>query len=329
LFVCEADRLRRDKTAEAFNQFLAHRAKGHTIMPTIGIMHSGSTTDNYHDANIDAFLTELRSLYNQPQPLTVLPTVWARSVSANLKGLAEGLVAQNVDLIVAAGGTRSAEAAQKATKTSNISVVFTSADHSFSHQTPFPANMTGVCAHTSDLNDERLKLLIELKPAANNIGILLNSNRTDHSKQKDLGKGLKITPHPEDVNGPTTPKQAFNKWKGNVGAALVAADPFFNDTRHEIVNLAAAATIPTIYQWREFVELGGLMSYGLRLSKAYEEAGKLAASILNSNPKKIPPIWEPQSTDFELVINSTTASNLPITVPKSLLDRAEVITGPK
>jgi putative ABC transport system substrate-binding protein len=295
-------------------------------MPKVGIFHSGSSADKSHVEKVDAFISSLKGVYNAA--VTILPTVWAEGDSARLPGLARSLVNdKTVDLVVAAGGTRSAEAAMAEIKTSGKKVVFTSASHTFAHGA-LPATMTGVCAHTSDLNAARLEKLLVLKPTATHIGVLINSNRNDHNKKPDLDAietKKKIHLHWEDINGPTTPKQAFDNWKSakiKIDAALIAADPFFDDTRSEIVTLAG--TIPAIYQWREFVEAGGLMSYGLSLRRAYEEAGKIAGNILNTG--NISPVWEPQDpTDFELVINSDTASKLPFAVPQSLLDEAELI----
>lgn len=298
-------------------------------MPTVGIFHSGSSKDSSHVEKIDAFISSLKGVYNQNEAVQILPTIWAEGHSARLPGLAKSLINDaSVTLVVAAGGTRSAEAAKAEIKASGKKVVFTSANHTFAHGV-LPATMTGVCAHTSDLNAARLEKLLLLDPNITHIGVLSNGNRNDYNKKPDLDyieNKKKIHLHWEDINTATTPKQAFNKWKSGktkMDAALIAADPFFDDTRKEIVTLAG--DLPAIYQWREFVEIGGLMSYGLSLRKAYEEAGKIAGSILNT-PGTIPPVWEPvDPTDFKLVINGTTASKLPYPVPQELLKEAEVI----
>jgi putative ABC transport system substrate-binding protein len=313
----------------AFNQF-GTPTKESTTMPKIGIMHSGSPTDGFHDGNINTFISSVQGSYGQD--IEIVGPLWAYSDRKLLKDLPAALLKKNVDLIVAAGGSRSAEVAMQATrkqatrKRSRTPVVFTSVAHRVAHQAHLPNNATGVCAHTSDLDGDRLKILVELKPNDKDFGVLVNSNRSDYSSNKkildDIAKQLGLNKlNYQDINGPTTPKQAFKNLQGIAGV-LVAADPFFNDTREELVHLAG--TIPTIYQWREFVELGGLMSYGLDIKQAYTEAGKIAASILK-NPAIIPPVWEPQQADFKLVINSTAAAKLRIIVPKSLLDRAEVM----
>jgi putative ABC transport system substrate-binding protein len=290
-------------------------------------MHSGSPTDDYHLANIDTFISSVKASYGQLPD--IIGPIWAYNDSKKLKDLAAALLKDNVNLIVAAGGSRSALAAIQTTKKRAATpVVFTSASHSVAHQISLPSNATGVCAHTSDLDVDRLQLLHDAKPNATDVGVLVNSNRSDYKKKQKadleaLAKTLKLKLRYADVNGPLTPKKAFKDWQGKIEVALVAADPFFNDTREEIVDLAG--NIPTIFQWREFVELGGLMSYGLSMKKAYTEAGKIAADILTT-PNTIPPVWEPQQNDFELVFNKTTIEKLRLSVPKSLLGKAQIIS---
>ncbi len=98
-----------------------------------------------------------------------------------------------------------------------------------------------------------------------------------------------------------------------VEALLVTADPFFNSERVVVIQEVAAHKLPAIYQWREFVDEGGLMSYGPSLNEEYRYAGKYAGRILKGeNPAKMA-LYEP--TTFELVINSSTAKALGLTVP--------------
>jgi putative ABC transport system substrate-binding protein len=106
-------------------------------------------------------------------------------------------------------------------------------------------------------------------------------------------------------------------------AMVVAADPFFNDSRDQLVALAAKHSVPTIYEWREFVEAGGLISYGANLKDTYRQLGIYAGRILKGGKPADLPIEQP--TKFELVINLKTAKTLRIEIPQSTLLRANEV----
>jgi putative ABC transport system substrate-binding protein len=249
-----------------------------------------------------------------------------------LPGLAAELVRQQVAVIVAAGGPISALKAKDATKF--IPIVFTTiADPVKSGLVASinrpGGNVTGTAGLTSELDAKRLELLRQLNPRARAIGVLVNPKRPDVDAQtKELeaaatAMGARLivqktgTDQDIDVAFETLAQQGAD-------ALLVTADPFFNFRRSQIVALAARHAVPAIYQWREFVADGGLMSYGPSIADAYYQTGVYAARILKGTKPEDLPVMQP--TRFELVINLKTAKTLRIEIPPILLARAtEVI----
>jgi putative ABC transport system substrate-binding protein len=289
-------------------------------MKTVGFNHSGKK--GVHDRQIKAF-TDVLAVAAGTQQYQI-KDLWADHNPQQLVNNASTLLADpNLAVLVAAGGSLSAQTAQRLTTTTSI--VFTSAGD----LPPPAANTTGICAPTSGLDPERLSKLHDLVPNLAPFGALINSSRSNIQAQKAIienaaaGLGLQIPDYKSiDLsNRDKSIEDAFTYWASHgYKAALVTADPVFNNHRAKVVQ---TANIPAIYQWREFVDAGGLMSYGPNLTVAYKLAAMYVGLLLNGKAPTDLPILK--LSNFELVINLTTATKLNLTIPPKLLELADDI----
>jgi putative tryptophan/tyrosine transport system substrate-binding protein len=300
-----------------------------SAMPLIGLLGSasadeaGRVTDALRAGLKDAGLTEGRNV--------AIEYRWAGGQYGRLPALAEDLVNHQVALIVTAGAEPSALAAKSATSTIPIIFVIEGDPVSIglvdSLNRP-GGNATGMSLIASSLEPKRLELLRELMPQNTMIAVLVNPDYADTDFQ--LG-GLQAAANKSGqqiyvLNASTDDDIATaftNLAQQGAGALLVAADPFFNQRRDEIVALAAGHKVPAIYSSREFVAAGGLMSYGASIADAYHGAGNYAGRILGGAKPMDLPVQQP--TTFELVINLRVAKALGLTVPNALLAIADEV----
>src|SRR5450755_1870954 len=247
-----------------------------------------------------------------------------------LPSLAAELVGRDVAAIFAAD-LPSAFAAKAATKT--IPIVFgTGADpvkvglvDSFSRP---KGNLTGISLIISVLGPKRVELLHELLPAANTIALLANPGnvnfKTDEPEIQAAADRLKQ--HLEVLTASTEGdlEAAFATMaQHRVGSLIVMPDPFFISRGKQLVALAVRHAMPAIYPLRMFADLGGLMSYGGSPVELYRQAGIYVGKILNGAKPADFPIQ--QSTKVELIINLMTAKALGLTIPPTLLARADEV----
>lgn len=248
-----------------------------------------------------------------------------------LSALADELVKMPVAVIVTSGGPAPTLAAKGAT--AMIPIVFAPLSDpvglglvaSLSHP---GGNITGVAALTIELDPKRLELLHSLAPSNGPFAVLLNPSRRDTQVQVESIKTAARFVGRELVLGYASTVQqieaAFAMFPERSAAGLlVAADAFFSSQRTQIVALATRHGLPAIYQWREFVDAGGLTSYGPSLLDSYRQTGLLAARILKGEKPSDLPVQQP--TKFEFVINLRTAKALGLTVPLALLARADEV----
>jgi putative ABC transport system substrate-binding protein len=236
-----------------------------------------------------------------------------------LPGLAADLVRRQVAVIVA--NTLAAEAAKAATQT--IPIIFVTGEDPVttglvaSLNRP-SGNLTGVVFFASGhLGTKRLELLHELVPKGAIIAVLMDPSFAKElpaveGAGRALGRQLLVIV----MKGPSEREldAAFSAMaQAGVGSLLVGGGPFFTSQRSRLIALAARHGIPAIYDTREYVEEGGLMSYGTSITRAYRQAGLYAGRILKGAKTSELPVMQP--TAFELVINLKTAKALGLTVP--------------
>jgi putative ABC transport system substrate-binding protein len=189
-------------------------------------------------------------------------------------------------------------------------------------------NVTGIYFFTQGLQQKRLGLLHEMVPTATTIAVLINPNYSPAQNElRDAQAaadrlGLQLVVLRADTESDFA--GAFSDLaRQRAGALLVSASPFFFTRREQLVVLAARHAVPAIYEWREFVEVGGLMSYGTVLSEAYRQSGIYCGRVLKGEKPADLPVM--QSSKFEFVINLSTAKALGIEVPPTLSARADEV----
>jgi putative ABC transport system substrate-binding protein len=298
-------------------------------MPVIGYLGNGAPGPSA--PNVAAFRQGLSETgYVEGQNLTI-EYVWAEGRYDRLPALAADLVGRKVDLIVTSGGVNTARAAQEATAT--IPIVFSGAGD------PVAAglvtslarpggNITGVSGLAFELNPKRLDLLRELVPQAKVVALLVNpSVPTIERMMPAVQEAARANGVQLDILKASTESEIDAALAALVqrqaGALVVNPDPFFFGRREQIVALAARHAVPAIYELREFATAGGLISYGTSLTAVFRQAGIYAGRILKGAKPADLPVLQPAT--FELVINMKTAKALGLTVPPSILSRADEV----
>jgi putative ABC transport system substrate-binding protein len=256
---------------------------------------------------------------------------WADGRYDRLPALASELVGRQVAVIAAVGGGASGLAAKSATAT--IPIVFASGGDAVkiglvtSLNRP-GGNVTGVNIIFGALGAKRLELLHDLVPAAGAIGMLVNpaypSAPIEVQDVEAAGRKLGLRMHIVDARTENDIDPAFGDFaEKKVKGLLVADDPFFQGQRLRIVGLAGRRGLPAIYFSRDFVDAGGLMSYGPNLVDVYRVVGVYCGRILKGEKPADLPVVQP--TRFELVINLKTARALGLDVPPTLLALADEV----
>ena len=257
----------------------------------------------------------------------------AEGKTERLPALAAELVALKVDVIVAPN-TVAALAAKHVTRTLPI-VVAVAADPVASGLVTSLArpggNVTGLSILASELVGKCLELLAQAVPAASRVAVLWTpgvlGERTDQDMLKGAeaaGRALGVRLQFVEARGPADFDRAFSDMaRTRAGALTVLASHVFVNERRRLVDLAAKHRLPAVYPWREFVEAGGLMAYGPSIADLYRRAATHVDKILKGTKPADLPVEQP--TKFELAINLKAAKALGLTVPPSLLQRADQV----
>jgi putative tryptophan/tyrosine transport system substrate-binding protein len=305
----------------------AARAQQRTI-PVIGILAAPAPPYTENVAAVRRGLNEAGFVEGRN---VAIEFRWAEGQFDRLPALAAELVKRQVAVIITMGGTAPLAAAENATST--IPIVFhMGADpvrlgfvKSFNRP---GGNVTGVSLVQVALAAKRLEVLRELVPAVRNVGLLTNpANPNVEIVVPDLyatagALGLQLVVG--YASSQSEIDAAFERFvRDRVQALLVDADAVFFSRLEQITALAARRSIPAMYVSRQYVEAGGLMSYGANVADAYREAGLYAGKILKGAYPDDLPVLQP--TKFELFINLKTAKSLKLTVPQTLLVAADEV----
>jgi putative ABC transport system substrate-binding protein len=298
-------------------------------MPVIGYLHSSSAGANAQ--YVEAFRRGLAETGYVEGRDVKIEYRWADNQYDRLPALVADLIKREVAVIVATGAVNAALAAKEATRT--IPIVFSLGSDPIqvglvaSLNRP-GANVTGVTNITRELLGKRLELLRELLPRASAISFLVNPDNPNTAPSvQELetlaragGWSLQVVP----VRNEAELGAAFAKFKETkTDAFLTGTDQFIASGAVPIAALATSYAIPGIHQLREFVQAGGLISYGASLTEEFRKAGVYTGRILKGEKPADLPVVQP--TKFELVINLKTAKALGLTIPLTLQYAADEV----
>jgi len=310
---------------------VAARAQQQPRVATIGVLMPLSENDPEGQARQAAFEAGLKQGGHIKGQNLAIDYRWVTAQFDRLPGMAADLVRHQVAVIVTPGSAPAAFAAKAATRT--IPIVFSMGGDPVqvglvaSLSRP-DGNLTGVSYLNNQLGGKRLELLREMLGGIDLIAVLANTAspaaeadlRDVEAAARAMGQKIRIL----KVVGSDDIEPAFaSVVRERAGAVLIISSNLFTLARAQLIRLSAQHTVPAIYTSREYVEGGGLMSYGASLTDAYRLVGLYTGRILNGEKPADLPIQ--QSTKIDLVINLQTAKALGLTIPPSLLAIADEV----
>jgi putative ABC transport system substrate-binding protein len=305
-------------------------ARGQQALPVVGYLAAGSVTSDV--GRVSGFRQGLlQSGYVEDRDVSV-EYRWAGNRENQFSAFASELAALPARVIVAAGGTASALAAQRATR--NIPIVFAVGNDPVkfgliaSLNKP-GGNLTGVSSLSNVLVAKQFEILNEAFPKIDTLGFLVNVDNPNAGADtaeagraaRSLGKQLLVL----EATNDSQLDLAFEKLvRERIGALVVAADPFFLNRRDKLITMSDQHALPTVYDRPEWVSAGGLMSYGTSITDTFRQVGLYTGRILKGERPENMPVQ--QAVKVVLALNLKTAKTLGLSFPATLLARADEVT---
>jgi putative ABC transport system substrate-binding protein len=305
---------------------LAARAQQPAKLPTIGFLGAALSIESQRVA---AFEQRLRELGWIDGRTVTIEYRWAEGRNERYAENAAELVRLNVNVIVGST-TPPALAAKQATEV--IPIVFATANDPVGTRLvaslPRPGgNVTGLANQMSDTSGKKLEFLREVVPGLRRLAIMANAGNPasllDMSETQATARRLGLEVTTSEIRREEDIAPAFEALKDRADALYVTADALLNTNRIRINILAVGARLPTMHGHREYVEAGGLMSYGQNIANQYRRAADFVDKILRGAKPADLPVEQP--TKYEFVINLTTAKALGLDIPQTLLARADEV----
>jgi putative ABC transport system substrate-binding protein len=299
-------------------------------IPVIGLLDQRSPDEL--TARLRGFRQGLRDAGFVESENVTIEYRWAENKMERLPDLAADLLRRQVAVIAATSGPGPALAAKRTTTT--IPIVFIASNDPVklglvANLARPDGNLTGINFFTGELAAKRLELLHALVPMATRLAVLIDPANPDYAETtvREVGAAARAIGLQIQVVKAGTVREinaAFASFvRERPDALFVGHDPFFNSRRTQLVHWATRLALPASYSARDFAEAGGLMSYGADIPDAWRQAGSYVGRILRgAKPADLPVV---QSSKFELVINTQTATMLDVTVPPQLLATADEV----
>jgi putative tryptophan/tyrosine transport system substrate-binding protein len=306
---------------------LAARAQQPRKLPTIGFQ--AANTASSQKTSVDAFVQRLRELGWIENQTVAIEYRWGEGRNERLAEIAAEFVQLKVDVILTFG-TPSILAAKKATAV--IPIVFAAAGDPVGTNLVASlarpgGNVTGLSIQQTDLVGKRVEMLREIVPGLRALAVLADAGSPtsvlEMAEVQVAARGLGLDVIKSEVRGAGDIPPAFKAFKDRADALYVSAAPLLTTARTRISILALGARLPTMHTFREYVEVGGLMSYGPNFPDLFRRAAGYVDKILRGAKPADIPVEQP--TKFDLVLNLTTAQALGLEVPPSLLARADEV----
>jgi putative tryptophan/tyrosine transport system substrate-binding protein len=310
----------------AYSFAAATSARGQQNLPVIGFLVAG--TQASHGAWVATFAQRLSELGWTEGRNVNIEYRWAAGNSSRMAALAAEFVEQKVDVIVTS--SYGAVAAKQATST--IPIVFAAygdpvAGGLVQSLARPGGNVTGLTVQPGDLNSKRLELLRDIMPTIRRVAALINTSNLGASEEvigiRTAAASLHIEAEVLEIRTADEIELALARIKGRAEALYVFSEPLTNANKYQIIKVANAAKIPTIFGFREFVDAGGLISYGPSFIDLFRRAAEFTDKILRGTKPADIPVQQP--VKFDLIVSLKTAKALGLRIPETVLARADEV----